>query len=849
MKIRNLTYLIVALLATGLLWGCGSSGGGGSDFVDQQPDPDSVETLGITNCAQCHDNINAKWLESSHANANSTPTGPHAGDSFCGRCHNNLEDGELMPIAYGESIRDVIGCESCHGGGSAHRGIGSLPYPKPDLDRCAQCHEDLTVYGGHAAREPFSDVLAQRFEEGRHTGRARTGTCAACHSHEGFLVYNAFGKVDTIGELEEIEVFLDAIGDNTSVKTCATCHDPHSGELRGLGDVTEVIGADSTSTGPAERVVFSAEYNLCTSCHQANIEADFIETIGYDDGGMFEYSLSDAYLHANDPYGDPANIGFHSNSYQDRSFFDTHFSGLISKDLYYYDIKDGVDKARRDRHGDIIVTDDMVDAITMLEDYYQEYLDAPDDIQVNGYGVNPGSSNACSSCHDVHSANKIEGTADLIKADESGERVGHVLMAEPRMQQAVAYGEGVGMSHNDYIADAFSREADFGSCVPCHTGREFVTQTVGGEPEAARWNSVGCVSCHDMVDKEGVVLTEARTFPDDYAFVFNSDAPLTAEQQLGDNQVCFECHKGRTAYDNDLNVATVYGINYLHYSPSFATMMGTESEMIPTYDDKDYTTGLTLDLAYSAHESTYNNCVACHNIHEEYAPFSSYNTDTQYGREEFDSSLTTNLCGSCHYETDFTEDNYWRSFNVLKKRTEVFADVLKSTITDELATLVGDDNDAAIIIQGVDGANVTLIEDRDEYVDVFGGEPYAADITDEAIAKRLKTYITGSTRDITGSRLVNNNLAKAGAIWKNFMYDDKGWAHNSILARQLMYDATVAVGGAEALDKFCDYIATPTADTIGVQVTSPHPDEYGSLTRNLDTNLDDGTTLRPIVCP
>lgn len=909
MNIRNLTYLIVALLATGLLWGCGSSGGGGSDFGQRDIAP---EYLGNTNCLTCHDGV-------------------HTNDT------NNLTEGKLSHLAgiidtdapiINNSWYIAHACEDCHGGGSAHRGIGPIPFPQPDLARCATCHNDAatklvdarhnrsgnafleaqsytsancrachTVEGfidvsagidfvhagtdhtitcaachdsltmelrtvglgeelscsqchtgigpgsivpgsidvvlnpdgtpvrNHLRNKPFSDEIYQRFMDGRHTdGRARDNNCAACHSHEGALVMFSQGeKFNTIAQIESISADLAALGGTADLnkKTCATCHDPHSGELRGSGNITQVIGASSTATGPAERVVFSTQYNLCTSCHQVNLDYEFNKSIGYSEGGMFEYSLSDAYLHANDPYGDPSNIGYHSNSYQDRSFFDTHFNGLISKDLYYYDISDkaangytGVDKARRDRNGVLIVTDNMDAAIAMLEAYYQEYLNAPENIEVAGYGVNPGSPYACSSCHDVHSANKIEGTAALIKADATGDAVGHVLMSEPSMQQAVAYGEGVGMTHNNYISDAFSLERI--GCTPCHTGREFVSLTVGGEPESARWNSVGCISCHDMVDTAGVVLTEARTFPDTYTFTFNSgevlpsDSPhltnfiagFTPAGNEKNNQVCFECHKGRDGYSvrNWQETRRVYDVNYLHYSPSFATLMGTESGMIPTYESKDYTGGFTIPDRHNkagsgtGTSSQYVSCLACHNIHTPYGDEANHaNFETL--------NLETSLCGSCHYVTDFNTANYWRSFNVLRERTKVFGDVLFETILEEVQA---------------------------------SGGPWASET-----AATLKARINDRA---AGSEMPSAGLAKAAAIWKNFMYDDKaGWAHNSILARQLMYDAIVNISSLENLNtKICAQLVEPEINTIGVRLST--------AIGGIDRNLDAGTTTRPITC-
>ena len=59
---RKLAFLSAALIATAMLWGCGSSGSGGSD-VAPAPDLANVQTLGVENCSQCHATSVDAWLE------------------------------------------------------------------------------------------------------------------------------------------------------------------------------------------------------------------------------------------------------------------------------------------------------------------------------------------------------------------------------------------------------------------------------------------------------------------------------------------------------------------------------------------------------------------------------------------------------------------------------------------------------------------------------------------------------------------------------------------------------------------------------------------------------------------
>ena len=824
MNIRKLIYLSVALLTATLLWGCGSSGGGGSSFMGQDAVPPGQ--LGNASCLVCHDGVHTTNV-------------------------NNLTGGEISHlagiIATNENSYYIShSCEDCHGGGSAHRGIGPIPYPRPDAARCAACHDEAnavlasnhnhgdatnismeawrswpldscrechtteamiksnivaegvlptplhniscaachdslkkevrtfanscanchsTLPSSHLSFSPFGNEISERFvdsrkgDPGQRINHSESG-CRACHSHQGAVVLLSLDeKINTRGELAtpsyaalQAELYPDG-WDTTvaSMKRCSTCHDPHSGEVRGVGDlrVSDLNLTDPgvTLTGPANRVVYSAEFNLCTSCHMAtNLVVTWNSSGGLGSGGVFEYQLGDLTEQVDQDYhySDPA-----------RTILDTHFPGS-----------------------------------------YQGTT-------VTGYNINPASPNACTSCHDPHSNNKFEHASSQL------------------------YAEGIGMTHGNYTSNAFSFERADANCTPCHTGRDFPKMTFSNDLDqgldrigSPRFNALGCVSCHDMAVDSGGDVTLARSFTEAYEFEFNSGFVLASDSphltnnppnatNPKNNQVCFECHKGRVGVprNEDLSqadlsgITRVYDINYLHYSPSFAIMMGTDSGMIPLYEGKDYAEGFTLPLRHEVNYSgaNYISCLACHNIHTPYGDNSNHANFEPL-------NLQTSLCGSCHYETVTTNNNYWRSFNVLRERTKVFGDALFETILEEVQSYGGS----------------------------WAGETAAT----------LKTRINASA---AGSEMPSADLAQAAAIWKNFMYDDKaGWAHNSVLARQLMYDAIVEISDVDNLNaKICAQLATPSADTIGVALVSPRTDEAGGLTFNLDA----GTTLRPITCP
>ncbi len=690
MSKRLLLLVMVTLLSMFVAVGCGSDGSDGKDGAN--PDvggivDDVIDTIdndtsasndyaGANACITCH---NGKTLEehiaSKHVTHSTHVSSADVGDG-CTACHDPLNEG-IWFEGYLDSA-DIpagglaaVSCEACHGKASNHisaPGKYKPEFSKPGTEQCGTCH--ATLPDSHIPHHPYADMITERFESGGHSGSARSGSCSACHSNEGFVARNTGVRAIAKNKGDLADTFVAPELDEFSQKTCSTCHDDHTFELRAT-DVTTTATLDG-SNNPVETVIFSQQFNLCTACHQVSLDYTILTDAGHSGQDMIGYTLAAGYdnVTAN---GD--DLDYHA-SRSTRTIADTHFAGSFNG------------------------------------------------VAVEGYSVNPGSATACSDCHDVHSANKLVG------AEEGAEA------------EAVEFATGFGKTHGNYLGDPFTY--DRATCAPCHDGKNLVNMTVGAEFDTTiKFGNLGCVTCHDPVNTtEGFDITARRTFPADHVFEFQSGATVTAAE-LGNAQVCFECHKGRDGVKVGADTATrVYDINYIHYAPVFATLFGGKSEMHVTYGTNTYAEQFE-HLTISADFGGKLDCTSCHEVHTAEAIITKTGT----------------TCVSCHgsgglYDTD-----------VLEARVQTYGDRLFDTILTEVQT-----NHAAILA-AVD----------------------PADLDADTPENRLKFILTARAAD---SEIGTNQLAKAGSVWKNFMYEEPAaWAHNSKFARQLMYDAIDDLGG------------------------------------------------------
>ncbi|HEY5593963.1 MAG TPA: hypothetical protein VIL61_02245, partial [Nitrospiria bacterium] len=271
----------------------------------------AVGKVGLDACFNCHADgslgrfpsmfgnagtPNVGWLYSAHGNYQSRdqnsqvvedlgvynigyPSYADLSDGTCESCHDPLADGKrisAIDALYGAEIgridRPVIGCETCHGAGGNHFGLGPIPTPKPDSSVCGQCHNE-TFPDDHLPTYPAGDGIYEDYQASPHSrsiaeptlvdGSATdvTARCSRCHTEEGVKLYRD-GVPGTTGYADLVAFFGDnPIPDvaNASPVQCKTCHDVHNQGTKFLA------AAATTTTGDQ-----SEQFNTCTTCHQLN---------------------------------------------------------------------------------------------------------------------------------------------------------------------------------------------------------------------------------------------------------------------------------------------------------------------------------------------------------------------------------------------------------------------------------------------------------------------------------------------------------------------------------------------------------------------------------------------------
>jgi hypothetical protein len=94
----------------------------------------NTPTVGLKTCTSCHTSQTADWMLTKHANVEPLGNLYSAGNPTLGqiagctkKCHDSNGDGagNFFTANYtGNIARPIVGCESCHGGGSLHVSAG-----------------------------------------------------------------------------------------------------------------------------------------------------------------------------------------------------------------------------------------------------------------------------------------------------------------------------------------------------------------------------------------------------------------------------------------------------------------------------------------------------------------------------------------------------------------------------------------------------------------------------------------------------------------------------------------------------------------------------------------------------
>jgi hypothetical protein len=221
----------------------------------------------------CHSGKVAEWQGTGHYSLFETKlTTPGYYSESCIECHTTGYDtsavnggfddftwvypDSLAPgtwnallTAYPDAMKLArIQCESCHGPGSEHvaNPSGVLPDATLSTENCAVCHDAGThhVYPAQWAVSGHANPPSRS---------SWSGSCARCHTPEGFMAYANGDPVESGPE---------------SPFSCAMCHDPHSAE--GAHQLREV----ETTLSNGAPIMGGGMGKLCMNCHMGRRNAD-----------------------------------------------------------------------------------------------------------------------------------------------------------------------------------------------------------------------------------------------------------------------------------------------------------------------------------------------------------------------------------------------------------------------------------------------------------------------------------------------------------------------------------------------------------------------------------------------
>ncbi|HEY6952430.1 MAG TPA: hypothetical protein VI758_08475, partial [Bacteroidota bacterium] len=211
----------------------------------------------------------------------------------------------------------TVGCESCHGPGSAHVGDKTKIGKTYDAGVCQTCHD---APPHHTKGTEWATSAHATWEIGKLD--ANRMSCFPCHSGSAFAKWIDAGRVTKVNGVSIYDTSTvngrpSSTSDIGMALTCAACHDPHSPTNQ---HQLRTVDVDSLNNGyqipPSSQVGGMGQ--LCMNCHRSryNVAARVKPTSAPYYGFVDHYG----------PHGNPqADMYFGRNAYQ---FGDTTITGL-----------------------------------------------------------------------------------------------------------------------------------------------------------------------------------------------------------------------------------------------------------------------------------------------------------------------------------------------------------------------------------------------------------------------------------------------------------------------------------------------------------------------------------------
>lgn len=277
-------FFFVLLTANALLVsGCGNgrkeAGAESSTITTQQ-----AATVGINVCTNCHAGQTNQWVGSVHANMNNSPAYADFTDAICATCHDQLGDGQLLTFEVsttGTLPRPVVGCESCHGGGGQHFGVGPIAMTRVAADAtgsgqfntCTVCHQTASGYHGETNTLAYSKPTGTIFDGSKiiydtHfypmsiTGPASAPVVSQLKTYPTYLDLGNTTALDQNGNTVSIEYNSGLVGKASANSCTASCHYPHA-PVNTVNNQWKA-GAHGDPLKPSVDHIFS---KACIRCH------------------------------------------------------------------------------------------------------------------------------------------------------------------------------------------------------------------------------------------------------------------------------------------------------------------------------------------------------------------------------------------------------------------------------------------------------------------------------------------------------------------------------------------------------------------------------------------------------
>lgn len=614
-RLSKISLASGALLGLFIIYGCTGGANPPGDPTDGDVAPDAV---GLTECFGCHaDGANPTgtivfgdsaaalgngdgWLGGPHGNNETIdlatheqidlspdnegfpPFGYHGlGESpeCSAKCHDPLGEGRLLADfssdfgvdVLGAADRPVVGCESCHGSGAEHFGVGPMESASPGPEICGQCH---SAEFDHNEHHPEGDNIYEDYRASVHNSSINENNlvnstipdlgvkaaCSKCHTDEGAKLYkDASG--DGINDLFAEPPLLEA----TDVQ-CRTCHDAHNPSKLLFENTTDGLG----------NVVSSGEYDTCTNCHQP--AAGFH---GEDSG----HSWGDDTVNP----GHEVGIG---NFDSDEIIYDTHFDNPDTPHIEGYVLDMASDRACRGCHNP-----------------------HSSDITVNEQWASSAHGGHILEVKEAAFANTAGSYAEALAILNGAHSYGSVTEAE-----------GPAWVHYDFKTRS--------SCARCHTStgfRNFASDPLGYAPANNVFTASGeqremlyCWACHSS--NAGDLRDSFEAGGDDLPLLFVNTAPYSepvgrigAVGDLGGSNLCVACHSGRasgaviagksSAIFNDTSFTNSH---YVAASGTLFRTIGYEHRTASYYDNVTYFLHDRIGTSYIPSTGSNGPCVGCH---------------------------------------------------------------------------------------------------------------------------------------------------------------------------------------------------------------------------------------------